>query len=59
VHKLKLMAAVAAVFVATPALAQEITAFSKSVIKFITPVTRTISAGLQVPLDELFRRVLL
>ena len=32
-------------------LAQEITAFSKSVIKFITPVTRTISAGLQVPLD--------
>jgi glycine betaine/proline transport system permease protein len=32
-------------------LAQEITAFSKAVIKFITPVTRTISAGLQVPLD--------
>ena len=32
-------------------LAQEITAISKAVIKFITPVTRTISAGLQVPLD--------
>jgi len=32
-------------------LAREITAFSKAVIGFITPVTRAISAGLQVPLD--------
>ena len=32
-------------------LAREITAFSKAIIGFITPVTRAISAGLQVPLD--------
>jgi glycine betaine/proline transport system permease protein len=32
-------------------LAREITAFSKAVIGFITPVTRAISAWLQVPLD--------
>jgi glycine betaine/proline transport system permease protein len=32
-------------------LAQEITAFSKAIIKYVTPVTRAISAVLQVPLD--------
>jgi len=32
-------------------LAKEITAFSKAIIDVITPVTRAISAGLQVPLD--------
>lgn len=32
-------------------LAQEITAFSKATIDLITPVTRAISAALQVPLD--------
>jgi glycine betaine/proline transport system permease protein len=32
-------------------LAREITAFSKAMIGFIMPVTRAISAGLQVPLD--------
>ncbi|HJR21092.1 MAG TPA: ABC transporter permease subunit, partial [Dongiaceae bacterium] len=32
-------------------LAKEITAFSKAVIDVITPVTRAISAALQVPLD--------
>jgi glycine betaine/proline transport system permease protein len=32
-------------------LAQEITAFSKVIIKYVSPVTRAISAVLQVPLD--------
>ena len=32
-------------------LAKEITAFSKAVIDLIMPITRAISAGLQVPLD--------
>ncbi|HEV8392352.1 MAG TPA: ABC transporter permease subunit [Dongiaceae bacterium] len=32
-------------------LAREITVFAKAIIGFITPVTRAISAGLQMPLD--------
>ncbi len=32
-------------------VAQEITAFSKAIIKYISPVTRALSAALQVPLD--------
>jgi glycine betaine/proline transport system permease protein len=36
-------------------LAQEITAFSKAIIGFITPVTRAVSAVLQMPLDFAIR----